>query len=143
MAQPIPQIVLVGPTGIPDNSVAPFLPRQQQQEGPRPVRPPVYVRGEERVGQVNPWVFMAGRNQDAEEVVKNVRQDNLRGNNNMAYIVENISAQNGLNVGLHRPKFVSPLTEYVLQTELTRGWKVPKFTKFVGDTSESIVEQIT
>ena len=37
---------------------------------------------------------------------------------------------------------MSTLPEYVLQTELPRGWKVPKFTKFVGDTSESIVEQV-
>lgn len=85
---------------------------------------------------------MVGKNQDAEEVVKNVRQDNLRGQNNLAHIVENILSQNGLNVGLHRPNFVSPLTEYVLQIELPKGWKVPKFTKFVGDTSESDVEHI-
>jgi hypothetical protein len=33
--------------------------------------------------------------------------------------------------------FVSPMLEYVLQTELPRGWKIPKFTKFADDTSES------
>jgi hypothetical protein len=37
---------------------------------------------------------------------------------------------------------VSALSEYVLQTELPRGWKVPKYTKFAGDTNESIVEHI-
>jgi len=51
-------------------------------------------------------------------------------------------AHNGLNIGLHRPNFVSPLAGYVLQAELPRGWKVPKFTKFVGDTSASTVEHI-
>ncbi|KAK2410036.1 hypothetical protein QL285_045428 [Trifolium repens] len=40
------------------------------------------------------------------------------------------------------PHFVSALSEYVLQTELPRGWKIPKFTKFAGDTSESTVEHI-
>jgi hypothetical protein len=51
-------------------------------------------------------------------------------------------AQNGLNIGLHRPNFVSPLSEYVLQTELPRGCKIPKFTTFAGDSSESTVEHI-
>jgi len=61
----------------------------------------------------------------------------------MAYLVETIMAQNGLNIGLHRPNFVSSLSEYVLQTELPRGWEIPKITKFAGDTSESTVEHIT
>ena len=30
----------------------------------------------------------------------------------------------------------------MLQTELPRGWKIPKFIKFAGDTSESTVEHI-
>jgi len=45
-------------------------------------------------------------------------------------------------MGLHRPNFVSALSEYVLMEELPRGWKVPKFTKFGGETTESTVEQI-
>jgi len=45
--------------------------------------------------------------------------------------------QNGLNIRLHRPNFVSPLSDSRLQYEL------PKFTKFPGDTSESTVEHIT
>lgn len=40
------------------------------------------------------------------------------------------------------PTLVSHLTEYVLQIELPRRWKVPKFTKFVGDTSESTIKHI-
>jgi len=51
-------------------------------------------------------------------------------------------AQNGLNIGLHRPNFVCPLLEYVLQTKPARDWKIPKFTKFVVDTKESTVEHI-
>lgn len=57
-------------------------------------------------------------------------------------MVKTILAQNSLNLGLHRPNFVSALSLYVLQTELSREWKIPKFTKFVGDISEYIVEHI-
>lgn len=58
-------------------------------------------------------------------------------------MVEQILAKNGLNVGLHGPNYLSPLLEYVLQIEIPRGWKVPKFTKFAGNTSESTIEHIT
>lgn len=37
-------------------------------------------------------------------------------------MVEKILAHNGLSVGLHMPNFVSPLSEYVFQAELARGW---------------------
>jgi hypothetical protein len=50
--------------------------------------------------------------------------------------------QNGLNIGLHRPNFVSPLSELVLQSKHPRGYKIPKLTKFAGHTSESTVEHI-
>jgi hypothetical protein len=52
-------------------------------------------------------------------------------------------AQNGLNIGLHRPNFVSPLSKLVLHSKLPSGYKIPKFTKFACDTSESTVENIT
>src|ERR1051325_10487580 len=58
-------------------------------------------------------------------------------------MIERIMAQNGLNSGFRRPNYTSPIVVYVLQTELPRGCKVPKFTKFAGDTSESTVEHIT
>lgn len=58
-------------------------------------------------------------------------------------MVEQTFPHNVLNVGLHRPKFVSTFSEYVLKTELPRSWKIPKFIKFVGDTNESIVEHIS
>jgi len=80
-------------------------------------------------------VILVNRNHDADEVVRNVQQQNLGAHNNIANLVKTIMAQNGLNIGLHRSNFVSPLSEYVLQTELPRGWKIPKFTKFVGDTN--------
>jgi len=50
--------------------------------------------------------------------------------------------RNGLNIGLHGPNFVSPLSDLVLQSELPRGYKIRKFTKFAGDTSESTIEYI-
>jgi len=51
-------------------------------------------------------------------------------------------AQSGLNLGLHRPNFVLVLSEFVLQTELPIGWKIPMFTKFAWDSNESTVEHI-
>lgn len=35
-----------------------------------------------------------------------------------------------------------PIPDFVLQTELPRGWKVLEFTKFAGDTEESTVEHM-
>jgi hypothetical protein len=43
---------------------------------------------------------------------------------------------------LHRPNFVSPLSEYVTVEELPRGWKILKFTKFGGETNESTIKHI-
>ena len=100
---------------------------------PQPVEPVV---------QAQPKVVLVNRNYDADEVVRNVQQQNLGAHNNIANLVEIIMAQNALNIGLHRPNFVSPLSEHVLQTKLPKGWKIPKFTTFDGDTSESIVEHI-
>jgi hypothetical protein len=80
-----------------------------------------------------PRIVLVNRNQNANGVVRNVQNNNFAGQNNIPNLVEAILAQNGLNVGLHRPNFVSALSEYVLQT---------KFTKFAGDTSESTVEHI-
>ncbi|PNX62461.1 hypothetical protein L195_g052995, partial [Trifolium pratense] len=103
--------------------------------------PPAFNPNPQVVNQ-NPPVVMVRRNQDADEVVREVQNNNLLGQNNLTNIVETILAQNGLNTGCRRPNFVSAFNEYVLQTELPRGWKVPKYTKFAGDTSESTVEHI-
>jgi len=87
-------------------------------------------------------VVLVDRNRDADEVVRKVQQQNIGAHNNIANLAKNIMAQNGLNIGLHRPNFISPLSDLVLQFELPRGYKIPKFTKFAGDTSESTVEHI-
>ena len=84
---------------------------------------------------------MVNRDQDADEVIHRVRQENMM-ENNLTTMIERIMAHNGLNTGLRRPNYTSPLSEYVLQTELPRGCKIPKFTKFSGDTSESTIEHI-
>jgi hypothetical protein len=84
----------------------------------------------------NPPIFLVNQNQNADEVVRNVQNDQFAGQNNLTNLVETILTQKGLNVGSRRPNSVSTLSEYVLQTELPRGWKVPKYTKFAGDTNE-------
>jgi hypothetical protein len=64
----------------------------------------------------NPPVVLVNRNQNADEVIRNVQNDNFAGQNNLANLVETILTQKGLNVGSRRPNFVSALSEYVLQT---------------------------
>ncbi|KEH19703.1 hypothetical protein MTR_8g466990 [Medicago truncatula] len=83
--------------------------------------------------------ILVQRNQDPDQIVRQAQQVNLEGQNNIANVVENLLTQNGLNLGLHRPNFVSPLSEYVAMEELSKGWKIPKFG---GETNESIVEHI-
>ena len=93
--------------------------------------------------QGQPEMILVDRNDNADEVVRNVQQRNIGAHNNIANLAENIMAQNGLNIDLRKPNFVSPLSELVLQAELPSGYKITKFTKFAGDTNETIVEHIT
>ena len=85
---------------------------------------------------------MVGRHQDADEVVYRIRNDNILAENNLTTVIERIMAQNGLNTGIRRPNYYSPIVDYVMHTDLPRGYKVPKFTKFAGDTNESTVKHI-
>lgn len=87
-------------------------------------------------------VVMVHKNQDIDQLVRNVQQNNFGGQNNITNIVEQILAQNNLNAGPYRSNFVSALSEYVLQTEFPRGWKIQNFTMFSGDTNKSIVEHV-
>jgi len=82
------------------------------------------------------------RNQDSDQIVRQAQQINLEGQNNIVNVFETLLTQNGFNLGLQRPNFVSPLSEYVTMEELPRGWKIPKFTKFGGETNESTVKHI-
>ncbi|XP_050890298.1 uncharacterized protein LOC127095686 [Lathyrus oleraceus] len=87
-------------------------------------------------------VVMVNMNQDADEVIHRVRKNDMEGDNNLSAMVESIMVRNGVTTGLHRPNYISVLSEYILQIEFPRGFKVPKFTKFSGDTSESTVEHV-
>ncbi|XP_050878292.1 uncharacterized protein LOC127082107 [Lathyrus oleraceus] len=84
---------------------------------------------------------MVNRDQDTDEVIHRVRRENMM-ENDLTSMIERIMTQNGLNTGLRRTNYSSPLSEYVLQTKLPRGCKIPKFTKFSEDTSESTIEHI-
>jgi hypothetical protein len=109
---------------VPETQTQP--PRVQQQAPEEPERMPIVVN----------------RHQDADQVVMQARRNNYEGHNNIANVVEALLAQNGFNTGLHRPNFMPALSKYVLETELPRNWKVPKFTKFAGETNESTIEHI-
>jgi len=93
-------------------------------------------------GELKWFPVLVNRRQDADQVVMQAGQDNYEGHDNIANVVDNLLAQSGFNMGLHRPNFTSALSEYVLMTELPRNWKVPKFTKLAGETNESTVEHI-
>lgn len=54
-------------------------------------------------------IIMVNRNQDDDQVVHQVRQVNMLGENNLATIVEQIMAKNGVNIGLQRPNYTSSL----------------------------------
>ena len=56
------------------------------------------------------------RHQEADQVLDQVRQDELAVENNLTNIVERIMARNGMNT-MPRPTYSSPLSEYILQTE--------------------------
>ena len=57
-------------------------------------------------------------------------------------MIERIMIHNRMNVGFHRPNFTSPFSEYILQIDLPPRGKVPKFTKFSGDTTKSTIEHV-
>jgi hypothetical protein len=58
---------------------------ERQQPVPRPqlVEPKV---------QAQPEIILVDRNHDADEVVRNIQQQNIRSHNNIANLVENIMA---------------------------------------------------
>jgi len=93
-------------------------------------------------GELERFPVLVNRHQDADQVVMQAHQDNYEGHNNIANLVKNLLAQNGFNMDLRRPNVTSALSEYVLMTELPRNWKVPKFTKFAGETNKFTVEHI-
>src|SRR3954470_17032800 len=89
-----------------------------------------------------PRLRIVGRDEHPDEIVQRVRRENLATENNLTAMIERVMANNGLSTGLRRPNYTSPISDYIMQTELPRGTKVPKFTKFSGETNESTVEHI-
>jgi hypothetical protein len=89
-----------------------------------------------------PRVLMVNRNQNADDIIRQVRHDDVAADNNLAAIVERIMVRNGVNFGLRTPDYTSPLAEYVLQTDAPLRTKIPKFTKFAGDTTESTIKHV-
>jgi hypothetical protein len=66
-----------------------------------------WIQGQQQQPQVEPVVnntnvILVNRNQNADEMVRNVQQNNLAGQNNIANVVEDLLAKSSLNVGLHR-----------------------------------------
>ncbi|XP_058788296.1 uncharacterized protein LOC131662505 [Vicia villosa] len=87
-------------------------------------------------------VVMVGRQQDADQFVEQYQQEEVAMENNLTTTIERIMARNKMNTPLEKPTYSSPLVEYIVQTENPRGWKIPKYTKFGGETGESKVENI-
>lgn len=85
---------------------------------------------------------MVNRNQNVNDIIRQVRHDDVAANNNQATIVERIMVRNAVNFGLRRPNYTSPLLEYILQAKAPLRTKIPKFTKFIRDTTESIIEHV-
>lgn len=54
-------------------------------------------------------VVMVGRHQDADAVIHRIRNDNILTENNLTTMIERIMAQNGLNTGIRRPNYASPI----------------------------------
>lgn len=89
-----------------------------------------------------PRMLIVNRNQNVDDIIRQVRHDEVAADNNLEAIVERIMVRNGVNFGLRRPNYTSPLAEYILQAEVPLRTKIPKFTKFAGDTTEFTVEHV-
>nr|KYP70906.1 hypothetical protein KK1_010146 [Cajanus cajan] len=75
--------------------------------------------------------------------LQNIVRPNRNPNDNLDQMVERILNRHGFDVGRNeRPYFVSAFPDYITQVELPRGVKVPKFSKFAGELTESTVEHI-
>jgi len=112
-----------GPTESPTVGQINQAPEIQTQ--PRRVQIPAQVEPETVPILVN-------RHQDADQVVAQARRNNYEGQNNIANIVEALLAQNGFNMGLHRPNFVSALSEYGLEPICREIQKSPNSLNLLG-----------
>ena len=97
--------------------------------------------------EINPVLggnrILVNRNQNANLVLGQVRNNGLGGQQNINNMVENVLNRHGFNVGYaNQPYFISAFPDVVQQTELPRGMKIPKFSKFAGEAGESTVEHV-
>jgi len=90
--RPMPQNQSQRPVQIPVERLNNGVPVAQMQQ---PVVKPQPQEEPERV------LILVQRNQDADQVVRQVQQNNFDGKNNIANIVETFLVQNGFNMGLH------------------------------------------
>ncbi|KEH27909.1 hypothetical protein MTR_5g049110 [Medicago truncatula] len=110
--------------GAPQVRVTPTVRNTNARQREAPVEEQINQVPENQAQEVQPEVpeepvripIMVNRNQNADQVVMQARRNNYEGHNNIANIVEALLAQNGFNTGLHRPNFVSALSEFVLET---------------------------
>lgn len=79
-----------------------------------------------------PQVVLENRHQYVDELIQQIRRDDMAANNNLTAMVERIMVKNGVDVVLLRPDYTSPLSEYVLQEELPIGEKSPNSPSFLG-----------
>ncbi|XP_050919432.1 uncharacterized protein LOC127136974 [Lathyrus oleraceus] len=87
-------------------------------------------------------MVLVNRHQDADQIVDQQRQEDLVIENNLTTIFKRIMARNGMGATFQRPLYASPLAEFILQAKAPRGWKVPKYTKFGGESGESTIEHV-
>ena len=59
---------------------------------------------------VDQGVIVVNRNQNANEVIQQVRHHNYGTNINLTAMIERIMIHNGMNIGFHRTNFTSPLS---------------------------------
>ncbi|XP_058760054.1 uncharacterized protein LOC131633361 [Vicia villosa] len=75
----------------------------------------------QEIPEEQPRVVMVNREKNADDVIHKVRRDNMAIENNLTILIERIMANNDLNTRLRCPNYTSPVTDYILQTELPRG----------------------
>lgn len=79
---------------------------------PQPVEQPIPVKRD--LVRNGPKLVLININPDADQVGRNVQQNNCGGGDKIANVVEHILSYNGINVGLHRPNFLYAFSKYVL-----------------------------
>ncbi|XP_058741204.1 uncharacterized protein LOC131613563 [Vicia villosa] len=105
------------------------IPRPQQNQGVK-----LGIAGRQTM-------VLVGRQQNADQIVDQYRQY-MAIENNLTIIVERTMGRNGMSATLQRPLYAFPLVQFILQIELPKGTKAPKYTKFEGGSGESKIEYI-